>query len=64
MHLSSQRSWAAKNPKVTLNANSDLNAVPIFDRDEAPRRLCQHWGGVHPERRGLCDFVVCSRTAS
>ena len=35
-----KRSWAAKNPKLTLNANSDVNAMPIFDRDEAPRRLC------------------------
>ena len=48
--LSSQRSWAAKEPKVTLNSISDADDVPICDPDEAAHRLCQHWGGVFGAR--------------
>ena len=40
--LFSQRSWAAKEPEVNLNAIYDADDVPIFDPDEAAHRLCQH----------------------
>ena len=36
--LSSQRSWAARKPKHTLSAISDVDGGPIFDPDEAARR--------------------------
>ena len=37
--VSSQQSCAAKKPKLTSNAISDVNDLPNFDPDEAAHRL-------------------------
>ena len=44
--VSSQQSCAAKKPKLTSNAISDVNDLPNFDPDGAAHRLCQHWSSV------------------
>ena len=53
--LSSQRNWAARKPKHTLSAIS-VDVGPIFDPDEAARRLCLNWGGVYSARD--TDFPI------
>ena len=41
---------AAKKPKLTLKANSDVEEAPIFDPNEAAHRLCLHWSGIFEAR--------------
>ena len=47
---SSQQSWAARKPKLTIHAGSDSDDAPIFDPDDAARRFCQHWSGIFRAR--------------
>ena len=44
--LSSQRSWAANKPRLTITAVSDADNVPIFDPGGVAHRLRQHGGGI------------------
>ena len=52
--IASQQCWAAKKPKLTIHAISDVDGVPTFDPDEAAHQLCLHWGGIFCAR----DTVV------
>ena len=45
-----QQSWAVKKPKLTIHSTSSADDGPIFDPDEAARRLCQHWDGIFSAR--------------
>ena len=45
-----QQSWVVKKPKLTIHSTSSADDVPIFDPDEAARRLCQHWDGIFSAR--------------
>ena len=48
--VSSQQSWAFKEPKLTIQAISNADDAPIFELDEAARRLCQQLSGIFSAR--------------
>ena len=48
--VSSQQSGAARKPKLTIHAISDVENVPIFEPDDAARKLCQHLGNIFSAR--------------
>ena len=43
---SSKQSWTVRKSKLTLNAITGADEIPIIDPDEAASKWCQHWSSV------------------
>ena len=56
---SSKRTWAAKNPKLTLHAVTDTAGSPLHNLDKAGRRLCVHWKIIFQDRE---DAILHDQT--